>query len=286
MVRRLAVVFIAQLVALTFIEAAEIKVLETLRTNPGTTFRLPTGLKEISGLETSANNTVFCHGDEYAIVYEVDIRTGSPLRVFAMGDPTVKADFEGIALLGERIYLVTSQGRIYEATIGDHKTRARFNSFDTGIGDYCEVEGLSPANTGSADTSDELLILCKTPHDKNLTDHILIFRWNPNDRIVASNPAVSVPIDNISELSDFDSIHPSGIAVDRRTGHILIVAARERLVIELLTTGEIIAVKTLPAGVHAQSEGITVLENGSLVIADESGRNPAQISVYNRGFSE
>ena len=69
-----------------------------LRQAPAKEFYLPEGLREISGLAVASNNTVYTHDDNYAIVYEVDLNLQKAIKAFALGKPTVKGDFEDIAV--------------------------------------------------------------------------------------------------------------------------------------------------------------------------------------------
>ena len=67
-------------------------------------FQLARGLTEISGLAVASENSVYAHNDEHGIIYEIDLSSGAILAAFALGEPTVQADFEGIAVFGQRIY--------------------------------------------------------------------------------------------------------------------------------------------------------------------------------------
>ena len=60
-----------------------------------------------------------------------------------MGRPVPRDDFEGIAYLDGVIYLVTSAGLIYVTTEGDDGERVDFEIYRTGLGRYCEIEGLA-----------------------------------------------------------------------------------------------------------------------------------------------
>lgn len=79
---------------------------------------LPERLREISGLAMTADGRALAHDDEVGIIYEIDHRQGRVVKEFRLGNDTVRADFEGIAVAGDRIYLVTSDGTIYESPEG------------------------------------------------------------------------------------------------------------------------------------------------------------------------
>ena len=165
-------------------------------TAPLRNLNLISGLMEVSGLAIGPENTVYAHNDEYGIVYQVRLDEGEVVRAFALGDPTIERDFEGIEVVGERVYLLTSKGRIYEALIGENKTRVKYNAYDTGAGDFCETEGLTlgpPADDGSA----TFLILCKTPKRKTPKEKVSkdrgrIYRWSLHARRPVQTPWLDV----------------------------------------------------------------------------------------------
>ena len=82
-----------------------------------TRWRLPDRLNEISGL-AALDGRLFAHGDEHGIIYEIDHGGGRFVKAFALGEATVRDDFEGIAIVGDRFYLVASSGRLYESFEG------------------------------------------------------------------------------------------------------------------------------------------------------------------------
>jgi len=116
-------------------------------------FDLPGRLDEISGLAFSPDGRLFAHDDERGRVHEIDPLTGEVGKRFDLGAGPVADDFEGIAIVGERFFLVSSTGRLYEFREGDDRAIVAYRVTDTGLGRGCEIEGLDwdPA-------ADELLI--------------------------------------------------------------------------------------------------------------------------------
>lgn len=122
-------------------------------------FELPRRLQEISGLAFADDGRLFAHGDERGIVYAIDTDTGDVDHGFALGSPSapVPGDFEGIARVGERWFLVSSRGLLYEFRHVAEGEASPIRVTDTGVGGSCEIEGLTyePA-------SNSLLLACKT----------------------------------------------------------------------------------------------------------------------------
>src|SRR5512147_3239724 len=82
-------------------------------------WKLPKKLDEISGLAFDEQDRLFAHNDERAVIHQIDWHRGSLVKSFALGDPPVRGDFEGIAVAASRFYLMTSDGMLYSAAEGD-----------------------------------------------------------------------------------------------------------------------------------------------------------------------
>lgn len=238
-------------------------------------FYLPKGLSEVSGLAVASANSVFAHDDNYGIVYEVDLTTGRVLRAFALGNPTVKDDFEDIAVRAGFVYLLASDGRLFEAPIGGHRERVRYNVYDTGVGPHCETEGLV---NGPKDG--DFLVLCKKPHQDKLKDRLVIYLWSLSDRAPVSSPWLSVPLDGLVDPLDQANFHPSAFYWQRDRGRFLIVSAKGHSGIEIDEQGKLIDRVKLDKVEHAQPEGLTLMPDGRLVISDEGPRGHGKIEIY------
>lgn len=267
-----AAIFLTPAVSLS---AAELVAGLEVSSHEASGWKLPRRLTEISGLAVTGDGRVFAHGDENGIIYELDPRAGKIVKAFALGDVTVKADFEGIALANGMVYLVTSDGTIYEAPEGDHGERVLFNTYGTGVGRQCEIEGLAyEKSTG------DLLLACKNARIPELVGHLVVFRWNIETRALSDTPALLVPLESIRALSGTRSLHPTGIEVLAGSGNYLLVAAEERLILELTSDGDSVAVRNLAPELHVQPEGVTMLPGGILLIADEGGRGRGRLTLY------
>ena len=238
-------------------------------------FYLPKGLSEVSGLAVAGANSVFAHDDNYGIVYEVDLGTGRMLRAFALGDPTVKEDFEDIVVRAGFVYLLASDGRLFEAPIGAHRKRVRFNVYDTGVGPHCETEGLA---NGPQDG--EFLILCKKPHQDRLKDRLVIYLWSLGDRAPVSSPWLNVSLDGLVEPLEQANFHPSAFCWRRDVGRFLIISAKGHSAIEIDEQGKLVDRVKLDKVEHPQPEGLTLMPDGRLVISDEGSRGHGKIEIY------
>jgi uncharacterized protein YjiK len=240
----------------------------------GEGIKLPERLKEISGLAMTADGRALGHGDEAGIIYEIDIGRGEVIKAFRLGNKTVRADFEGIAVAGNRIYLVTSDGTIYESAEGRDKDRVRYITYDTGVGRECEVEGLAFEPTNRV-----LLVPCKRARVEALEDSVVIFRWSLDRRRMAEPPRITIPRRLLTARIKGAEFRPSAIERHPETGTYFLISARRRAIAEITSAGDVLDIRELPKDPHRQPEGIAFTPDLSLLIADE-GERRGQLTVY------
>jgi len=219
---------------------------------------LPKALKEISGLAVVDETTLLAHNDENAVVYRVDLDSSEVSKWLVVGDPVLRMDIEGIATIGDDVYLIDSGGILVSIPGGVRRggVVTDFGRIDTGLGSACEIEGLDADFEPGT-----LVIACKEMRDGS--DGIAIFSFD-----VASAQA--------RELFRLDpdqferKPNPSGVT--RAFGHYVLIAGRDRLIFEVTRTGSIVSVSRLGKKHHPQAEGIALLPSMErLLIADEGG---------------
>lgn len=239
---------------------------------PTRQWHLPAALHEISGLAVSPDGRLFAHNDEAATIYELNTREGSIAKSFTLaadGD-----DYEGLAITptGD-FWLTTSTGRLLRFREGVNGARVAVERHDTGLGDTCEVEGLAWHTA-----EDSLILACKTNRARGMRDQVSLYAWAPG-----GEPHLwrSLPEAQIAEAAGVRSFRPSSVEIDTRSGRLILLSARRGALVELGPEGEILAGRQLRSD-HVQAEGVTILPDGSLVIADEGGDGRALLSVYGR----
>ncbi|MGI9079137.1 MAG: SdiA-regulated domain-containing protein [Gemmatimonadaceae bacterium] len=244
--------------------------------DPSGRVELPGKLTEISGLAVSDDGRMFAHNDERSVISELDVNSGQIVKSFALGDPIVRGDFEGLAIAGGRFYIVTSEGIIYETGEGTDGERVPFKRHITGLGTECEIEGLAydPA-------SRTLLLACKECRNGALCDWVTVFRWSIAKKAVARAATLRIPF-RVARDAGLRAFNPSGIERDPKTGNYLIVSAQQRAIIELTATGKLVASVKLEKRWHRQSEGITILPDLTLVVSDEGRKKerPGSMTFY------
>jgi uncharacterized protein YjiK len=241
----------------------------------GSSTKLPGRLQEISGLAITSDGRLFAHDDERAIIYQVDPDSGEIIKAFFVGLMGTRGDFEGIAIAGERFFLISSAGQLFEFREGEAGSTVGFRVHPLNFGMACEMEGLAvdPARK-------TLLLPCKTPRRRELRDHLVVLSVALESMTLDSVPRVAIPLEELDSRGLGDEFHPSSIEVHPVTGSLLLAAAREEAIVELSSSGEILATRELKRKDHPQPEGLAFLPDGSLVLADEGQGKRGTLTRY------
>jgi uncharacterized protein YjiK len=240
-------------------------------TEPAARFELPARLDEISGLALSADGRLFGHDDERATVYEIDLRTGAAGKRFSLGDPPLRGDFEGLAIAGERFFLVTSTGLLLEFREVEDRGEAPYRVTDTGLGGTCEIEGLDHDAV-----DDVLLVACKasTPERGQIVVHGL-----PLDPDRPRPRPIEIERAQLAAFGVRTDFAPSAIAVTP-AGTLLLASAVVEGLVEVDRTGRVIWAQPLARRTHRQPEGLAFTREGLLVVADERDDGHAHLTGY------
>lgn len=237
---------------------------------------LPSRLREISALAKTDDGRLLAVDDERAIIYELDLAGQRIASAFAVGEPALRGDFEGLAVAGGKLWLMDSSGDLYRAQLGANGDRVNAEKLRTPLDGECEFEGLATSRDGK-----RLLLLCKEVRKRSDIDTLSIFTWDIENESLVPEERQALPVAAIADALGSDDLHPSGLAVDPETGHRFVVAARERALIEMDAGGRFVIARELPLpDWHRQAEGIEITADGRLVIADEGGKGKARLGVY------
>ena len=238
---------------------------------------LPAELAEISGLAFAPDGQLLAHGDERGIVWRYDLESRRANGRFGLGDGrrVLHGDFEDIAVVGERLFLVTGAGAIYEGRIAPDGQLGRAARRIQGLGGACEVEGM----TWDPD-SKALLLLCKSMHSKLWKDRVVILAVSPDTWRFEKQPRILVALDHLEKVTGKKGFSGSAFTRHPRTGTYLMVAGPQRAFAEISGAGEVLAGGRLDKDRHRQPEGIAVAPDLTLLISDEASGGTAGITAY------
>ena len=94
--------------------------------------------------------------------------------------------------------------------------------------------------------------------------------------------AIRVQAAGLEAFGLADHFAPSGVEVDPETGFLILISARQESIIEITPSGRIVSGFHLGSDRHPQAEGIAILPDGTLLLADERQRGRAHITSYVR----
>jgi len=236
--------------------------------------KLPKELSEISGLAYSEDNHIVTNNDETGTVFEIDILTGKILNEFYLGKKKIKKDFEGIAAVNDSLFMVTSSGVLYQFSFPDEEQNVEYKKYKTFLSSKYDVEGLCFDRA-----TNSLLLACKGFAGKDLKGYKAIFKFDLSNHKLAEEPRFLIWLKKLKDKYDIKNFSPSGIEIHPRSGNFFIVSANIKAIIEISPDGKILEAVKLDKKYHKQPEGITILPDGSLIIADEGNGGKGFITI-------
>ena len=265
-----------------------------LASPPTSQVRLPAELREISGLAVSADGRVFAHGDEDGTVYQLDPHSGRVTKRFALAasgsDPDLgkksrggrlAGDFEDIAIVGDRFFIVSSNGVLLEFAEGADGGTVPYRPYPTGLERVCEVEGLA-----HDPSTESLLLLCKTMREKSERQQVTVYAWSLADRTRGDTPRLAVPWSALAPVTGGKGFNGSAVALAPGGRSLLMVAGPQQLFAVVGVDGAPLLGGSIDKGTHPQPESLAFLPDGSLLVASEGGTGEAVLARYSPGRSE
>ncbi len=234
---------------------------------------MPSQLREISGLVLTPDGRILTHDDEVSRIYVIDPRRGILLKQFTLGTG-IRGDFESIAIAGNDIYLLESDGVLYQFQEGEDGAGIPYSVVDLHLKKQCEFESM----VFQAD-SNWLVMPCKNAKDKTLDHNLVIYRWKISGPPASRLSMITIPFAQLVGANKWKSLHPSDITIDPVSGNYVMITSHEKALIELTRAGDLVRAEPLPAG-HNQPEGVSITKDSILMISDEATRSPAAITLY------
>lgn len=252
-------------------------------TAPDTSLTLPDILHEISGLTYMDSSSFACIQDEKGILFIYDWKRNEIKNQYTFH---IDGDYEGIARVGSAMYVLRSDGTLFE--IKDYDSFSfQLDSFDTGI----------PANNNEglcydADNN-RLLIACKGKIDKGpeFKDKRVIYSFDLQSKTMSIEPVFDFDLEIIKAFAQNQKINlptrnkkkgkiaepvikfmTSDIGIHPLTKKLYLLSASDHLLFIFNMSGEIEHMEQLNPDLFNKSEGITFLPSGDMLITNE-GQN-------------
>lgn len=244
---------------------------------------IPYALSEISGLTRVTENIFMCIEDESGKVYKLDIDSIAILSAITFSRPK---DFEDIELVNDTIYILESDGDIYE--FADNGTdEPHVKRYETPLRRKNDTEGL-----GYNPYTKRLMIACKG--DEDIKGHKAkgkaIYEFDLRTKKLIKEPAFEITAGDMKKFfeanRDFNyekdriKFKPSGVAFNPLDGFFYLLASVGKWLIVFDKDGKIQATYTIPPKELLQPEGICFDTNGILYISSEGQGEKGQILKF------
>ena len=259
---------------------------------PDVAVDLDDDLDEISGLTVLADGRLAAVQDEDGIIYVLDPATGAITQEIDFeGD----GDYEGIERVGEALWVLRSDGTLFEVTGWDDGD-PDVDRHETDLDEEHDTEGLAYDAARR-----RLLIACKEYPGKGLKGQRAIYAFDLDSEQLAPEPAFLVDMEAVGAslgehpvnravrgvldpLVTLRGFKPSAVALHPGTREVYVLSSVQKVVVVLAPDGALRAVWPLPDALFAQPEGLALLPDGTLFIASEGdGQAPMLFRFSPRG---
>jgi len=236
--------------------------------------KLAKELREISGLAYAGEKYVYTHNDEEGIVFKVSLKNGEIIKQFNIGDKKLMKDFEGIAVVGDSIFLNTSDGVLYSFKEVENNGNAEYQKYITGLSAKNNIEGLCYDKE-----TNSLLLACKNSAGKNLKGFKAVYSFDLNNYKLNNIPRFLINLDSLKINYNIKDFSPTGIEVHPDNGNFFILSSINESIIELADDGKLLNAVKLDSKDHQQPEGITFNSDLSIILSDEGRNKKGTITV-------
>ena len=231
--------------------------------------RLDKKLDEISGLCMGfTDDQLFAIQDEDGMLFLVNAISGEIIHSIKYGDDL---DYEGVARVGETIYVLEADGDLHYFEYQDSITEATSTKIETRFSYRNDTEGIC------FDSLTNSLLIAPKEQQLNAAEEngrrrgIYAFDLEAMDML--SQPSYYVDELEIGQIIYGTNreyvFKPSGIAIDPITQDIFVLSSVGKALVVIDRDSEIKHVELLETGTFRQPEGITFSPEGDLYISSE-----------------
>lgn len=252
--------------------------------------RLPKKLKEASDVTAIGATAVAMVQDEKGIIYLYDLNTDDVIRKIKFGP---KGDYEGLAQVGDVMYVLESSGVLYKINNWQLNASAKASELNLPTKDN---EGLC-----YDPLSKKLLISPKSRWKKKkgggkhkrpvfefdpTTDNMGVepaFVLNTKDILAFANKhGLTIPVRTTKKGNIKENLRflPAAVAVHPKTNEIYVVSAVDRVIVSFDRQSRLTGFSQLDKKLFMQPEGIAFLPDGTLVVVNESPKKKPGLLTF------
>ncbi|MFC5282983.1 SdiA-regulated domain-containing protein [Pedobacter alpinus] len=266
---------------------------EQKETSENIVIDLPKKLQEISGITFITDSLVAAIEDEHGIIYYYDLGKQEIIKEYTFADD---GDYEDIVKVGSDLYVVKSDGTIYEIRNFANKNPAVIH-YNTPLKGKNDIEGL----TYNKELNSLLLSVKEKNLDKNQKDTKNIYQFSLIDKTLNEIPVYQIHFKDIESAFESDAlieaskkflkaagndnlnevIKPSALTYHPIDGNLYILSAINNMVIVLDKEGAFLNIIKLTGKEFTQPEGLAFNSKGEMFISNEGKNKKGNITkVY------
>ncbi len=225
-------------------------------------WELPGELNEVSGIAWISKDLFACVQDEDGTIFIFDTKDQEVKKRITFAGP---GDYEGIALNGSTVYIVRSDGMIYE--VRDYNTKPSVKQFSTPFTIENNIEGLT------YDPKQDMLLLAVKDKDLARPGSKGVYAFALKDMKLNTTPLFSIDVSDplLRAGKKKKEVRPSAIAIHPESHHYYVVDGPSSRLLQLDPEGKLVEVKDL-GNDFAKPEGITFDPGGRMFISNERGK--------------
>ena len=253
-----------------------------------TIIKLPPDLDEISGISFIDNTNLIAIEDEDGFAYQYNLDKNKITDKKEFAGP---ADYEDVAIAGDTLYIINSEGKLYEIKDFKKAGKVQVQKFDTPFTGKNNIEGLA------YDPQRNRLLIA--PKDKGLDNDKdkEIYEIDLKTKKLNTTPVYSI---NIKQIEDYfkgdaleesskkflkaignqhlnDVFRPSALGIHPKSHEVYILSSINNLIVVLTPDGTLRKIIELKGEDFLQPEGLAFTPDGKLYISNEGKGGKANI---------
>jgi uncharacterized protein YjiK len=250
--------------------------------SPDEKYVLPPVLEEVSGIALLNDNIMICIQDEKGYLFFYDLDEKRLIKRVKFGKD---GDYEDVTLAGDKVYVLRSNGKIYELDNYDKQEEIEVNVHKTRLQKKNNCEGIcfDPAENCL------LVALKDTPEvddEQDFDGFRAIYKFNLQTKKVKKNPAYLIELKQLMGLGKrYDKsgkirFNPSAIAIHPITDEIYVLASVGKALLVMGRNGELKKYVKLDKKIFPQPEGICFAPDGTMYISSEGKGGSGMIMKF------
>lgn len=234
---------------------------------------LPRIMEEISGIDYLKDGRIACIQDEDGKIFIYNLDSKEIDRTIDFAE---KGDFEGIAVVGQKAFVLRSDGVLFE--VADIRAEnPEVTQHDTPLTEDRNVEGLCYDKANN-----RLLLAIKDREEDKNADYKGIYEYNLKTNEFNSEPVYKLKFNDpiFADLNDIGTskvFRPSEINIQPKTGEIYLLDAEVPKMLILSKDWKPKALYVFDINDFPQPEGLTFSPEARMFISNEGVWHPGNI---------